>query len=341
LDLNSFLRDCFVFLREQIMGESDRYGEYRLPKKNIFNLGQDGNALVALFTINAIFFLLLLTLQVVYFYFQSDTILYNTQAVEFFALPAQLTKLSERPWTLLVYMFTNNVGLNMLGNVLNMLSNMLWLWVFGYVLQDLTGNNKIIPIYIYGGLLGAIFFIATNYSLPNLKPVIGDSFLIGSNAATMAIAIAVTCLTPTFRFFKNLNGGIPLWIVTVIYVAIDLLGLANLSTAALALSHIGGGLAGFLFVYFLRRGKDGSLWMNNLYSWFMNLFNPYKKSGAAHSIKEKVFYSVGNKNPYKKISTVTQQRVDEILDKINQQGYHFLTDEEKDILKRAAETDDL
>jgi membrane associated rhomboid family serine protease len=316
------------------MGESDRYGEYRLPKKNIFNLGQDGNALVALFTINAICFLLLLLLQVVYFYFQSDTILYNTQAVQFFELPAQLTKLSERPWTVLIYMFTN-IG------VLNTLSNMLWLWTFGYVLQDLTGNNKIIPIYLYGGLLGAVFFIATSYALPNLKLFVDDSFLVGSNAATMAIAIAVTILTPNFRFFKNIGGGIPLWIVTAVYVVIDLLGLANLSTAAFASSHIGGGIAGFLFVYFLRRGMDGSVWMNNLYDWFMNLFNPNKKQASVHSIKEKVFYSVGNKSPYKKVSTVTQQRVDEILDKINQQGYHFLTDEEKDILKRAAEADDL
>jgi membrane associated rhomboid family serine protease len=323
------------------MGESDRYGEYKLPKRNIFNLGEDNNALVALFTINVICFLLLLTLQVIYFYFQSDSVLYNTEAVQFFALPAQLTKLSERPWTLLVYMFTNNVGLHMFDNVLNMLSNMLWLWTFGYVLQAMTGNNKIIPIYIYGGLLGGVFFIATTYLVPGLKPAIDSSLLIGSTAATMAIAIAVTVLAPNFRFFSRLNGGIPLWIVTTIFAVIDLLSLAKINTAGIAASHIGGGLAGFLFVYFLRRGNDGSVWMNKLYHWFMNLFNPYKKQAPVHSIKEKVFYSVGNKNPYKKISTVTQQRVDEILDKINQQGYHFLTDEEKDILKRAAETDDL
>ena len=34
---------------------------------------------------------------------------------------------------------------------------------------------------------------------------------------------------------------------------------------------------------------------------------------------------------------VSQKRIDEILDKINQQGYRFLTDEEKEILKRASE----
>jgi uncharacterized protein YcgL (UPF0745 family) len=38
---------------------------------------------------------------------------------------------------------------------------------------------------------------------------------------------------------------------------------------------------------------------------------------------------------------ITSKRIDEILDKINQQGYHLLTDEEKDILRRAAEEGDL
>ncbi|HTB52072.1 MAG TPA: rhomboid family intramembrane serine protease [Ferruginibacter sp.] len=313
------------------MGESDRYGEYKSPKKKIFNLGQEGNALVGLFTINVIFFIVLLTLQVVYNNFVADQSLYATQAVQYFELPAHLTKLSEKPWTFLVYMFSN-IG------ILNMLSNMLWLWTFGYVLQDITGNNKIIPIYLYGGWLGGLFFIAASYLIPVLRPLAGSSFLLGSNAATMAIAVAVTVLAPGFRFFRHLNGGIPLWVLTAFFIAIDLLSLSSMGDAAILSSHVGGGIAGFLFVYFLRRGKDGSIWMNSLYDWFMNLFNPHKKSNV-HSIKEKVFYSVGNKNPYKKISTVTQQRVDEILDKINQQGYHFLTDEEKDILKRAAEAD--
>jgi len=34
---------------------------------------------------------------------------------------------------------------------------------------------------------------------------------------------------------------------------------------------------------------------------------------------------------------VTQQRIDEILDKINQKGYQKLTEEERDMLRRASE----
>ena len=309
------------------MGETDRYSEYKLPKKRL-TLGNDGNALVALFTFNVIFFLLLITIQVVYFFLQSNQTAFNTQIVQYFEMPAQLSKLSERPWTILVYMFSHT-------GVMHILSNMLWLWAFGYILQELTGNKKIIPIYIYGGLAGAIAFILANYFIPPLHPFIGSASLLGANAATMAIAVATTSLAPQYRFFKNLNGGIPIWVLTLVYVLIDIAGVASLS-AAYSISHLFGGLAGFLFIYLLGKKIDGSLWMNSLYNWFIHLFNPYKPA-TKNRIKETVFYNAGGRKPFNKTSNITQQRVDEILDKINQKGYQFLTAEEKDILKRAAE----
>lgn len=311
------------------MGETDRYSDYQRPRKRL-TLGQDGNALVALITLNIIFFLLLLTIQVVYFFFQAERSLFDAQVVQYFEMPAQLIKLSERPWTVLSYMFTHT-------GIMHILSNMLWLWAFGYILQELTGNKKLIPIYIYGGLAGALVFILSNYLIPPLKPLVSTTALMGSNAATMAVAMATTVLAPDYRFFRNLNGGIPIWVLTLVYILIDFAGVASLS-AAFSLSHIAGAGAGALFVYLLHKGNDGSVWMNKLYDWFMNLFNP-NKNNDADSIKEKVFYNAEGRKPYKKTSNVTQQRVDEILDKINQKGYHFLTDEEKSILKRAAEED--
>ncbi|MEO5942365.1 MAG: DUF6576 domain-containing protein, partial [Ferruginibacter sp.] len=63
--------------------------------------------------------------------------------------------------------------------------------------------------------------------------------------------------------------------------------------------------------------------------------------GYSTATREKFFYNTGNREPYSKTSNVTQQRVDEILDKINQKGYHFLTDEEKQILRKASEDENL
>lgn len=315
------------------MGETDRYHDYKKAPRRRFNLGQDSNAVMNLFVLNVIFFLLLLLIQVTYFFYQQTPELYNAQVLQWFELPASLTKLSERPWTLLTYMFTDTGN-----NIMRILSNMLWLWAFGYILQEMTGNDKIIPIYIYGGLLGGIVFIAANYLIPPIQSQVGRAALLGANAASISVAMATTTLSPNHKFFTMIRGGIPIWVLMAVYLIIDFVGVASLS-AAYSLSHLGGALAGFLFVVFLRRGKDGSVWMNTLYDWFINLFNPYKKSKP--SVKDKVFYNTGNRKPFNKTSNITQQRVDEILDKINQRGYHFLTDEEKDILKKAAEDENL
>lgn len=311
------------------MGESDRFSEFRQPRRRI-TPGQDGNALMALLTINIIFFILLLTIKVTYYFFQKGDNIFFSEALQYFEMPAQLSLLAQRPWTLLTYMFSHI-------SALNILSNMLWLWAFGFILQELTGNKKLIPIYIYGGLAGAIVFIAINYIVPSLRPAISSSALLGANAATMAVAVATTTLAPDFRFFRNLNGGIPIWVLTMVYILVDFAGIATVS-AAYSLSHLAGAAAGFLFIFLLRKDIDGSVWMNGFYNWFMNLFNPDKKR-AKVNIKERVFYNTEGKKPYKKTPNITPQRVDEILDKINQKGYHLLTEEEKNILKRAAEED--
>lgn len=315
------------------MGEAERFDEYKKPRYRFrIPMGQDGNALVGLFTLNVIFFLLLLTVQVAYFFYQQTPELYNAQVVQWFELPSSLTKLSERPWTLLTFMFSDTGN-----NLMRIISNMLWLWAFGFQLQEMTGNDKIIPIYIYGGVLGGIVFIAANHLIPALQNNISNASLLGANAATMAVAMATTTLSPNHKFFTQIRGGISIWIVMMIYLFIDFAGVASMS-AAHSLSHLAGALAGFLFVFFLRKGKDGSVWMNNFYSWMMNLFNPNKKT-KSNTTKNKIFYNAGNRSPYNKKSNITQQRVDEILDKINQRGYHFLTEEEKNILKKAAEED--
>ncbi len=314
------------------MGETDRYGEYKKPRKGIL-FGHDNNALVALFAINVIFFLILVLIQVVYSFMQQPAV-FHAEVVQWFALPSGLEKLSERPWTVLTYMFSDTGG-----NIIRLVSNMIWLWAFGFLLQQMAGNDKLIPIYIYGGVLGAVIFIAAHYIVPPLRPFVGSTALLGANNGVLAVAMATTTFSPDHRFFTQIRNGIPIWVLMAIYILIDFAGVAD-QGAAYSLSHLGAILAGFLFVIFLRKGRDGSIWMNQLYSWFMNLFNPYKKP-TKEKIKSTVFYNAGNRKPYEKTTNVTQQRVDEILDKINQKGLHFLTEEEKDILNKAAEDDTL
>ncbi len=66
------------------MGEADRYQDYRKLKKRKFLLGQDNNALMALFVLNVIFFLILLTLQVGYSFYEQPLSLYYSEVVRWF-----------------------------------------------------------------------------------------------------------------------------------------------------------------------------------------------------------------------------------------------------------------
>ena len=308
------------------MGESERYTDRRLKK---ISLGDDNNALMALVAINVMIFISLALIQVIYYMIQSSNSAFEYEILRWFILPAKLSSLAKMPWTVLSYMFVHT-------GIIYTLINMIWLWAFGSILQDFSGNKKIIPVYLYGGFAGAVIFIAANYAFPQLRLQVEYSSMFGGNASIMAIAVATTALAPGYRLFKNLNGGIPLWILTLLYIIIDFAGSGGM---AHHLAHFAGGLIGFLFIASLRRGYDWSTWMISIYFWFVNLFNPDKKKPHPQKIKEKIFYNTGGQKPFIKRTVVTQQRIDEILDKINQKGYHLLSEEEKDILKKARETD--
>jgi membrane associated rhomboid family serine protease len=295
-------------------------------------LGQDGNALVQLIVINAILFVVLKFFSVVYSMNNPGPSAFDNNVLTWFALPAGLEKLSTRPWTVLTYMFSDQ-------HLFRFIANMFWLWGFGYILQDLTGNRKLVPIYLYGGVAGAAFFLLAYGVLPHLQPQIPVGILIGAGPSVVAVAVATTTVAPDYRIFPMINGGMPLWILTVVYLLINFSSIPYGDSGAYAANLAGAG-AGFFFVYRLRRGHDGSIWINALFDWFDNLFNPGKKAKGRNP-KDEFYYKVSGTQPFKKIPNVTQQRIDEILDKINQQGYRFLTDEEKEILKRAADEEDL
>ena len=294
-------------------------------------LGQDGNALVQLVVINAVLFAILKLVYVVYMVNNLPDTTYENNVLSWFFVPGSLDKLSSRPWTVLTYMFADQ-------HVFRFIANMFWLWGFGYVLQDLTGNRKLIPLYIYGGLAGAAFFLLSYTLLPHLQGRQSDAVLAGANTAVIAIAIATTTVAPDYRIFPMINGGIPLWILTLIYLLISFSSIPY-GDSGEYIANLAGAGAGFFFIYQLRRGRDGSLWMNRIFDWVNDLFNPNNKK-KGRSPKDEFYYKVSGTQPYKKIPNVTQQRIDEILDKINQQGYRFLTDEEKEILKRAADEEE-
>ncbi len=308
------------------MGESERYLGKNFKRMTI---GDDNNALMALIGINAMIFISLGMIEVIYYMTSSTNAAFQYQIMRCFIVPAKLQSLVFIPWTLLSYMFVHT-------GILYMLVTMLWLWVFGSIFQTVSDNNKTIPLYIYGGFGGAIIFIGVSYLIPSIHDGIAYSTMFGANASIMAIAIAATTLTPNYRLFQQLNGGIPLWILTLLYIIIDVAGSGG---TAHHLAHIGGGLTGYLFILSYKKGYDWSKWMNDVYNWFIDLCSPDKKDKKQATVKDKIFYNTGSRKPFEKKPVVTEQRIDQILDKINQKGFDHLTEEEKTILKKAKETD--
>jgi membrane associated rhomboid family serine protease len=286
-----------------------------------------------LIAILAITFCIFKFIWLVYNIAQRDETAYYQNIYNWLVIPAGFEKMMTRPWTLITFMFMHS-------DVWDMVANLLWLWAFGYILQDLTGSNKLVPVYLYGGIGAGLLFVFCYNVFPKLFPLPASVTLEGASAGIMAIAIAATTLAPDYRIFPMIYGGIPLWILTAIYVLVDVARIVAAKTPPSQFAHFAGAGVGFLFVYQMRRGRDWSNWMNHFFDWISNLFNPDRQNWKK-TAKTDLHYKAKGTQPYKKIPNITQKRIDEILDKINQQGYRFLTDEEKDILKRAAEDEEL
>ena len=304
------------------------YRDYPRFKKT--SIWQDNNALMMLIILNVLVFILLHFIKTIYGLSHSpaDEFMKNTFA--WFTLPADFPKFLQRPWTLITAQFTQL-------NTFLMLSNLFWLWTFGYILQDLVGNRKIIPLYLYGGLVGAVVYILTYNLVPQLQPLRGTEVFFGAAASIIAIAVATTAISPQYRLFPMISGGIPLWVITLVFFIIDFASVSR--NPGMLFSHMASAAIGFFFGRALLRGNDWSAWMNALYDRFNNLFNPEAKPKKKNPVRQEVFYNTRGQQPYKKTANLTQQKVDEILDKINQKGYDRLTEEEKDLLRRASEED--
>lgn len=306
-------------------------GVMQQNRRNPILLGQDNNALTWLLIINAVVFIMLGIINVIY-RFSYDSHMeamhnFQIQITDWIALPAKADALATRPWTILTYMFSHDDVWQMIGTVL-------WLWGFGYIFQELTGNTKIFPVYLYGGLAGAMVFVILSNLVPSSNAA--SVALFGGGASVMAIAVATTTVAPTYRIFPMIRGGVPVWVFTIIFAIIDFVFIAgkNLSIAS---AHLAGGFIGLLFVVQMNRGNDMGAWMINFYNWVNDLFDPEKKY-RKKPLKQQKFYRVSRK-PFEKTPRVTQQKLDEILDKINMEGYDALTEEEKDFLKKASQAD--
>lgn len=205
------------------------------------------------------------------------------------------------------------------------LSTAVWIYTWGSVVQSLVGHRQVIPIFVYGLLAGGLFCLGAQ-----LIPGVGSvPYLMGAWAGLMALAAAAFTLAPDFRFYLGPTFSIPIVVVAIIFVFLMVL---NTGThPALILSLAGGAAAGYFYVKALHRGHKPGEWAYEIGSRVENTITPRaERGGAKRDVPLRRVYPAVTRR------SLSQRRVDELLEKIHQKGYSALTEEEKQILVQAS-----
>ncbi|MGH2666435.1 rhomboid family intramembrane serine protease [Flavobacterium sp.] len=230
-----------------------------------------------------------------------------------------------KPWTIISYSFFH-------ANFFHLLFNMLMLNFAGKLFTTFFTQKQLLGLYIMGGILGGIIYMASYWFLPVLA---GQStLLVGASASVMAILIATVTYQPYMNLRLALIGNVKLWHIAIVFLFLDLIQLPLENTGG-HLSHLGGALFGFIYIKALQNGTDLASGLNGMLDWFTMLFSPKKSTPFT-----KVHRNPKSANPTKTTGKIvtkdkTQQQIDEILDKISKSGYDSLTADEKEFLFKA------
>jgi len=279
-----------------------------------------GSNLTRLIYINIAVFILITISSVIGFLLTNPGI--SDKVVDIFSVPASLTSLLARPWTLLTYMFTHK-------DIWHILFNMLWLYSFGRIFLEYLDGRKLVAVYLLGGISGALVYILSFNIFPAFAGVLDESVAIGASASVMAVVIAISAYVPDYSVQLFLFGRIKIkYLALGIFVLTSVMDFSINSGGKLA--HIGGALFGYFYTINLRHGKDMGKGFNSILDFFATLFKPRKKLKVTHK-------KVATEYEYNKIKVEHQKMINSILDKISKGGYESLTKEEKETLFRESQ----
>lgn len=240
-------------------------------------------------------------------------------------LPADLSLLLRRPWTLLSYMFVH-------ANLMHLFFNMLWLYFFGHFFLRWFQQRQFYIVYIGGGIAGGLLYLLGYNLLPYYATRIDFSLLAGASAAILSLTLALAFYRPEEEVHLFMLGRFKLKWLAVAMIVIDLLSLTG-DNGGGSLSHIGGALFGLVAgLYYRRFGmwQSDNSWKTvkeNLKSGFKE-----KKSKQYHRPRQE---QSNIDQAYRDQRKADSDRVDAILDKVKASGYDSLTAEEKHFLFQA------
>ena len=266
------------------------------------------NGLIKIILINIIVFVSINFVQVILTI--SGLSSFFTLFINKLMLPASLGTFILQPWSIITYFFLHM-------SFMHILWNMLFLYWFGKIIYDNIGNNALISLYVLGGIIGGLFYMAIYNIIPYYADRVSESLMLGASAGVFSVVVGSATLMPNYTFHLLLIGPVRIKYIALFYVLLSFFDVAG-TNAGGEIAHLGGAFIGYIFIRQLQNGINIGEGIIN----FLNLFNEKKKE---------------KKNKFQKESDeTTQDEVDKILDKISKSGYSSLTSKEKQRLFNAS-----
>lgn len=273
-----------------------------------------GDSNIKLIYINAAVFVFVNLFMILFQLFNSA----GSFVLNYLAVPADLSMLLQRAWTPFTYMFLHE-------GLLHFFFNMLTLFWFGKLFLMYFSEKQLVGLYIVGGLFGALFYVAAFNLFPYFAPVLSHSILMGASASVLAVVLAAAFRAPDMQLQMMFIGNVKLKYIAVFYVLTSVFGITS-DNGGGQLAHLGGALAGYLFIVSLRQGRDLTRGISRILDWFVTLFGPRKLKVKPNPYKRQAPMSDADFNANK---ARRMAEIDKILDKIKTSGYESLTAEEK------------
>lgn len=246
----------------------------------------------------------------------------------YIALPTDLSVFIRRPWTFITSFFTHE-------GFFHLLWNMLFLYWFGQIIREYLGSDRLINLFILGGLSGSLAVLALFNLLPQ-DSVFGNEIALGASAGVFAVTIGAATLAPNYRMHLLFFGPVKIQYIAAFFIIKAFFGLRGENFGG-EMAHLAGGLIGYLYVRNLQKGTDLGAWIGSVLTWFKSFFVSQPKMKVNYSRPRTASSSKSAKSKTtKKSGEPSQEEIDAILDKISQSGYESLSKDEKEKLFNAS-----
>lgn len=286
-----------------------------------YHLGK-GTRLNQLMLVNVMVFLLVLFVRIGFNIAGEEGRVGFSAFTEALSFHSNTRYLLTHPWILITHMFLH-IG------IWHLIWNMLMLYWFGNIVGDLIGNRVILPLYLVAGLMGvfSIYVFSQIFAYPSAEVI-----AYGASAAVMGFVLAATIIAPDFLMHLILIGPVKLKYIALVVVLLDLVGLAENDNTGGHIGHLGGGLGGILFIWWLKNGSALPGWP------FRNKpetkIIPIRKKVSAAATGRKSSPEISK--PAEADEDQVRNEIDRILDKIRTKGMDSLTKEERNTLEKAS-----